>query len=59
MSVEKTIEGIVAIFIIIIFMGAIIPALTTATGITIPLLGLSLFLIIIGIIFAIIKSWMD
>jgi hypothetical protein len=37
----------------------IIPALVEATGITIPLLGFSLFLMIVGIIFAVIKSWMD
>lgn len=59
MSFEKTIEGIVAIFVIIIFMTMIIPALVKATGITIPLLGFSLFLMIVGIIFAVIKSWMD
>lgn len=59
MSFEKTVEGIVAIFVIVVFMTMIIPALVEATGITIPLLGFSLFLMIVGIIFAVIKSWMD
>ena len=59
MAIEKTIEGIVAIFIIVIFMTAIIPALVSATGISFWWLIPSMFLIIIGIIFAVIKEWMN
>ncbi|MFH0831733.1 MAG: hypothetical protein V1886_02595 [archaeon] len=59
MSLEKTIEGIVAIFIAVIFMTSVIPELTKATGINIPFISFAFILIIIGIIIAIIKSWMD
>jgi len=59
MTVEKTIEGVVAIIIVIMFMTMIIPALTQATGISFPFIYIGLFLMIVGIIFAVIKSWIE
>ncbi len=56
-ALDKALQGIVAIFIIIIFMTTIIPELIKATGVSIPLLNIALFLLITGIIFAILKEF--
>ena len=59
MYLEKTVEGVVAIIVIIIFMTLVIPALVSATRINFLWLLPSMFLIVAGIIFAIIKEWMN
>lgn len=56
-AIDKALQGIVAIFIIIIFLTTIIPELAKATGVSIPLLNVALILFIFGIIFAVLKEF--
>jgi hypothetical protein len=56
-TIDKVLQGVVAISIIIIFLTTIIPELVKATGVSIPLLNVALGLLVFGIIFAILKEF--
>ena len=57
MSLDKTIEGVGAIFIILIFLTMVLPALISTSGINLWWIFPSFVLIILGIILGIIKEW--
>ncbi len=57
-TVDKALQGIVAIFIVVIFLTTIIPELTKTTGVNLPFLNVALVLLVFGIVFAILKEFL-